>query len=358
MKTLTVDLGDRSYPIFIDCGLLEREDVWGGYIKKKGNVVIVTNTTVCTWYLSKLEESIARLGYKVSSCILPDGEKYKNLESFNQIMTFLLEHNCGRDTTLVALGGGVIGDLTGFAAASFQRGVDFIQVPTTLLSHVDSSVGGKTGINHPLGKNMIGAFYQPKAVIIDLNCLQTLPERELAAGMAEVIKYGIIWDNSFFKFLEEHTDNIWKLDFDVISEVVYRCCSIKAEVVHQDEKEGGIRAILNLGHTFGHAIETFMGYGVWLHGEAVAAGTVMASRVALIRGYLSGNEFNRIVALLKNNRLPVSKPENMTTDDFMKLMIHDKKALNGHIRYIIPDALGKSSVKDDLSQAEIVEATK
>lgn len=358
MKTLTVDLGDRSYPIFIDCGLLEREDVWGGYIKKKGNVVIVTNTTVCTWYLSKLEESITRLGYKVSSCILPDGEKYKNLESFNQIMTFLLEHNCGRDTTLVALGGGVIGDLTGFAAASFQRGVDFIQVPTTLLSHVDSSVGGKTGINHPLGKNMIGAFYQPKAVIIDLNCLQTLPERELAAGMAEVIKYGIIWDNSFFKYLEEHTDNIWKLDFDVISEVVYRCCSIKAEVVHQDEKEGGIRAILNLGHTFGHAIETFMGYGVWLHGEAVAAGTVMASRVALIRGYLSGNEFNRIVALLKNNRLPVSKPENMTTDDFMKLMIHDKKALNGHIRYIIPDALGKSSVKDDLSQAEIVEATK
>ena len=358
MKTLMVELGERSYPIYIDGGLLDREDVWGNCIKKKGNVVIVTNTTVCTWYLTRLEESVKRLGYKVSSCILPDGEKYKNLESFNQIMTFLLEHNCGRDTTLIALGGGVIGDLTGFAAASFQRGVDFVQVPTTLLSHVDSSVGGKTGINHPLGKNMIGAFYQPKAVIIDLFCLKTLPERELAAGMAEVIKYGIIWDKSFFEYLEEHTDDIWKLDSDVISEVVHRCCSIKAAVVHEDEREGGIRAILNLGHTFGHAIETFMGYGVWLHGEAVAAGIVMASRVALSRGSVSEEEFERIVCLLKSNRLPVSKPVSMTTDDFLKLMVHDKKAVNGKIRYIIPDSLGKSSVKDDLTLKEIEDATR
>ena len=358
MKTLTVELGDRSYPIFIDGGLLDREDVWGSYIKKKGNVVIVTNTTVCTWYLSRLEDSVKRLGYKVSSCILPDGEKYKNLESFDRIMTFLLEHNCGRDTTLIALGGGVIGDLTGFAAASFQRGVDFIQVPTTLLSHVDSSVGGKTGINHPLGKNMIGAFYQPKAVIIDLNYLKTLPERELAAGMAEVIKYGIIWDNAFFKYLEERTDDIWNLDPEVIAEVVYKCCSIKAAVVHEDEREGGIRAILNLGHTFGHAIETFMGYGVWLHGEGVAVGIVMAARVALSRGSISSDEFERIVNLLKRNRLPVSKPESMSTDDFLKLMVHDKKTVNDKIRYIIPDSLGRSSVKDDLTMTEIVEATK
>lgn len=353
MKTLTVDLGDRSYPIFIDSGLLNNESVWGSYIKKKGNVVIVTNTTVCQWYLNPLESAVSRLGYKVSSCILPDGEQYKNLDSFNAIMTFLLEHNCGRDTTLIALGGGVIGDLTGFAAASFQRGVDFIQVPTTLLSHVDSSVGGKTGINHPLGKNMIGAFYQPQAVVIDLDCLKTLPERELAAGMAEVIKYGIIWDADFFSYLEKNTPSVWNLDNEVVSEVVYRCCSIKASVVHEDEKEGGLRAILNLGHTFGHAIETYKGYGVWLHGEAVAAGIVMASHVALGRGYISTEEFERIRDLLIANRLPVSKPEEMNTDDFLKLMVHDKKTLNGRIRYVIPDCLGRASVKDDLTQSEI-----
>ncbi|MGN1394609.1 MAG: 3-dehydroquinate synthase [Succinivibrionaceae bacterium] len=357
MKELVVDLGDRSYPIFIEQGLLLNPEVWKSYITKKSHVVVVTNTTVQTWYLEPLMNSLLKSGFKTYACILPDGEQYKNLESFNQIMTFLLEHNCGRDTTLIALGGGVIGDLTGYAAASFQRGIDFIQIPTTLLSHVDSSVGGKTGINHPLGKNMIGAFYQPKAVVIDLDCLKTLPNRELAAGMAEVIKYGIIWDNEFFKYLEEHASDIKNLDFAVLSEVIYKCCCIKADVVHQDEKESGIRAILNLGHTFGHAIETFMGYGVWLHGEGVAVGMVMAAQVALSRGYITLNEFERIKVLINSVGLPIKKPENMNTEDFLKIMVHDKKAQNGKVRFIIPTKLGGASLFGDVSQNEIQEVT-
>ncbi len=356
MQTLTVDLGSRSYPIFIGEGVMQDVQTWGEYVTKTSHLVIVTNTTVAPLYLQKLETALQSLGYSVLSCVLPDGEEYKNLDSFNQIMTFLLEHNCGRDTTLFALGGGVIGDLTGFAAASFQRGIDFIQVPTTLLSHVDSSVGGKTGVNHPLGKNMIGAFYQPKAVLIDVTCLQTLPQRELAAGMAEVIKYGIIWDKDFFSFLEANTDKIWQLDTTTLVTVIQRCCAIKAEVVRQDEREGGLRAILNLGHTFGHAIETFMGYGVWLHGEGVGAGMVMASRLALLRQKITEQDFQRIVALIKANQLPVEKPQKMTVADFLKLMIHDKKTKNGKVRYIIPDALGKASLYDNVSEAEIEQA--
>lgn len=356
MMELKVDLGERSYPIYIENGLISSPEVWGKHIKKRGHVVVVTNTTVKTWYLEPLLQALTTLGLKPLSLVLPDGEQYKNLESFNQIMTFLLEHDCGRDTTLFALGGGVIGDLTGFAAASFQRGVDFIQVPTTLLSQVDSSVGGKTGVNHPLGKNMIGAFYQPQAVVIDLNCLKTLPERELAAGMGEVIKYGIIWSDDFFRYLEDHTADIWQLDFKVLAEVIHRCCAIKAEVVHADEKEGGLRAILNLGHTFGHAIETFMGYGVWLHGEGVGAGMVMASRVALGRGKISASDFDRIVALIKANKLPVARPSNMTAADFTRLMIHDKKVKAGKVRFIIPDALGKASLYADVTDAEVLTA--
>ena len=224
---LTVELGDRSYPIYIESGLLTNADKWIDTIKKRGKVVIITNTTVQQWYLQPLKDSLVKYGISPLALILEDGEKYKNLESFDKVMTFLMEHNCGRDTTLIALGGGVIGDLTGFCAASFQRGVDFIQVPTTLLSQVDSSVGGKTGINHPLGKNMIGAFYQPKSVIIDIDCLKTLPQRELSAGMAEVIKYGIIWDKEFFDYLEGHTSQIWNLDYEVLCNVIHTCCSIK-----------------------------------------------------------------------------------------------------------------------------------
>lgn len=353
MQELIVDLKDRSYPIFIEEGLINEPKVWDKFITKRGKAVIVTNTTVQKWYLEPLEKSLKSLGLNVISLILDDGEEFKNLESFNKIMTFLLEHNCGRDTTMFALGGGVIGDLTGFAASAFQRGVDFIQVPTTLLSQVDSSVGGKTGINHPLGKNMIGAFYQPKAVIIDLKCLNTLPKRELSAGMAEVIKYGIIWDKDFFSYLEKESENFWKLDTNVLGKIIKSCCAIKADVVSKDEKEQNLRAILNLGHTFGHAIETFMGYGVWLHGEGVSAGTVIASRLALLRGKISEDDFKRIKDIMKLYNLPDGKPEKMEFSDFTRLMIHDKKTKNGKVRYIIPDRLGYASLYDDVTEDEL-----
>ena len=356
LKKLIVDLGERSYPIFIADGALASPELWQDCLVKRGKVVIVTNETVQKWYLEPLKNALKSIGVDALSCILPDGEQYKDLEHFNDILTFLLENSAGRDSTIFALGGGVIGDMSGFAAACYQRGIDFIQVPTTLLSYVDSSVGGKTAVNHPLGKNMIGAFYQPKAVIIDLNTLKTLPEREIAAGMAEVIKYGIIWDPEFFQYLENNSDKIWAQDLETLSHVVYRCCEIKAEVVHQDETEGGLRAILNLGHTFGHAIETFMGYGVWLHGEGVAAGMVMAARLALKRGKISAADFERIRALIAKNRLPVSRPESMPGEAFLKLMIHDKKNRQGHINYIIPDSLGHVSLYRDVTDAEALEA--
>ncbi len=356
LKKLSVDLGTRSYPIFIADGALTNPSLWQECLVKRGKVVIVTNETVQKWYLEPLRNSLKSIGVEALSCVLPDGEQYKDLEHFNEILTFLLENSAGRDSTVFALGGGVIGDMTGFAAACYQRGIDFIQVPTTLLSYVDSSVGGKTAVNHPLGKNMIGAFYQPKAVIIDLNTLKTLPEREIAAGMAEVIKYGIIWDRDFFRYLEENSEKIWAQNLNVLADVVYRCCEIKAEVVHQDEKEGGLRAILNLGHTFGHAIETFMGYGVWLHGEGVAAGMVMASRLALKRGYISEDVFERIRNLIARNRLPVSRPDTMPGKAFLELMVHDKKNRNGHINYIVPDDLGRVSLRCDVTAEEALAA--
>ncbi|GAM56137.1 3-dehydroquinate synthase [Vibrio ishigakensis] len=257
---------------------------------------------------------------------LNDGEQYKSLETFNQVMTFLLEHNYGRDVMLVALGGGVIGDLVGFAAACYQRGVDFVQIPTTLLSQVDSSVGGKTAVNHPLGKNMIGAFYQPKAVIIDIDTLKTLPKREFGAGMAEVIKYGIIIDSPFFDWIEQSQAQLKGLEPASLTSAIAKCCQIKADVVAQDEKESGIRALLNLGHTFGHAIEAEMGYGNWLHGEAVSSGTVMAARAALHDGRMQSQDVDRIESLLKAFDLPVHTPSEMTGEDFMKHMMRDKKS--------------------------------
>jgi len=269
MERLNVELADRSYPISIGSGLLAQRDLFTQAIRGR-RVMIVTNETVAPLYLQRLQQTLD--GYQLDACVLPDGEAYKTLDSFGQIMTALLEGGHGRDTTIVALGGGVIGDLAGFAAASYQRGVAFIQIPTTLLSQVDSSVGGKTGVNHPLGKNMIGAFYQPKAVIIDTDCLATLPRRELSAGLAEVIKYGIIWDAEFFAWLERTIAGLLALDASLLIQAILRCCSIKADVVSQDETETGVRALLNLGHTFGHAIESEQGYGNWLHGEAVAAG--------------------------------------------------------------------------------------
>lgn len=281
MERITVNLAERSYPISIGAGLFEDPAYLSQVLSNKNTnqkVVVISNVTVAPLYADKILHQLKQLGCDASLLELPDGEQYKNLDVFNQVMNFLLEGSYARDVVIIALGGGVIGDLVGFASACYQRGVDFIQIPTTLLSQVDSSVGGKTAVNHPLGKNMIGAFYQPKAVIIDTNCLSTLPEREFAAGIAEVIKYGIIYDGAFFDWLEENLDRLYTLDEDALTYAIARCCQIKAEVVAQDEKESGIRALLNLGHTFGHAIEAELGYGNWLHGEAVSSGTVMAAK--------------------------------------------------------------------------------
>lgn len=271
-------------------------------------------------------------------------------------MSFLLEGNYARDVVVVALGGGVIGDLVGFAAACYQRGVDFIQIPTTLLSQVDSSVGGKTAVNHKLGKNMIGAFYQPKAVVIDTDCLKTLPQREFAAGVSEVIKYGIIYDQDFFVWLEENLDKLYQLDEQALTYAIARCCEIKAEVVAQDEKESGIRALLNLGHTFGHAIEAELGYGNWLHGEAVSAGTVMAAKTAQLQGLINEQQVERIISILKRAQLPVHTPETMSFADFMKHMMRDKKVLSGELRLVLPTSIGTAEVVKGVPESIIEQA--
>ena len=284
MERLKVELGERSYPIEIAAGLLQRPEVLTQTIKGK-RVMIVTNTVVAPLYLEQIIQLLP--GFQVEHLILPDGEAYKTLATFERIMSALLETSHGRDTTLIALGGGVIGDVVGFAAASYQRGIPFIQVPTTLLSQVDSSVGGKTAVNHPLGKNMVGAFYQPKHVIIDTDCLKTLPAREFAAGMAEVIKYGIIWDEAFFSWLEVNMARLQRLDADALSYAIRRCCEIKADVVGQDETGHGVRALLNLGHTFGHGIEAWSNFSI-KHGQAVSLGMVCAMRLAQTMGLCSG----------------------------------------------------------------------
>ena len=345
MQQLTVELAERSYPITIGEGLLAKVELFAPYIKGR-RVMVVTNETVAPLYLECLKQTLN--AWQVDVCILPDGESYKTLDSFNLIMSALLEGNHGRDTTLVALGGGVIGDLVGFAAACYQRGVPFIQVPTTLLSQVDSSVGGKTAVNHPLGKNMIGAFYQPKAVVIDTRCLATLPQRELAAGLAEVIKYGIIWDSDFFSWLEKHMSGLLGLDSSLLADAIFRCCDIKAEVVAQDETETGVRALLNLGHTFGHAIEAEQGYGVWLHGEAVAAGTLLAARTARSLGLLDDKACERIKALLLAAKLPVSAPVEMGYPEFIKHMMRDKKVLSGKLRLVLPTSIGSADLFSDV----------
>lgn len=301
MERITVTLGERSYPITIAAGLFN-EPASFLPLKSGDQVMLVTNETLAPLYLDKVRGVLERAGVNVDSVILPDGEQYKSLTVLDTVFTALLKKPHGRDTTLVALGGGVIGDLTGFAAASYQRGVRFIQVPTTLLSQVDSSVGGKTAVNHPLGKNMIGAFYQPASVVVDLDCLKTLPARELASGLAEVIKYGIILDADFFTWLEGNLDALLRLDGPAMAYCIRRCCELKAEVVAADEREAGLRALLNLGHTFGHAIEAEMGYGNWLHGEAVAAGIVMAARASERLGQFSSTDTQRIIALLETGR--------------------------------------------------------
>ena len=353
MQTLTVDLGDRSYPIYIGGGLLSRADLFKPHLAGR-QVAIVTNETVAPLYLDALRESLG--GQDVATVVLPDGESFKNWETLQLIFDGLLRARHDRKTTVIALGGGVVGDMAGFAAACYQRGVDFIQVPTTLLSQVDSSVGGKTGINHPLGKNMVGAFYQPKAVVIDTSVLNTLPPRELSAGLAEVIKYGLICDLEFLGWLEEHIDELRDLRPDVLIQAIERSCAAKARVVGADERESGLRAILNLGHTFGHAVETHMGYGEWLHGEAVSAGTVMALEMSSRLGWISGADRDRGIRLLLRAGLPVVPPDEMTPEDFLEHMAVDKKVLDGRLRLVLLRQLGEAVITDDFPR-EVLDAT-
>lgn len=353
MQTLHVDLGERSYPIFIGEQLIDHGDLLSRHIRGK-QVAIVTNDTVAPLYLERLSRSLA--DYSVTSVVLPDGEAHKNWPTLQTIFDALLTARHDRNTTIIALGGGVIGDMAGFSAACYQRGVDFVQVPTTLLSQVDSSVGGKTGINHPLGKNMIGAFYQPQAVLIDTATLSTLPPRELSAGLAEVIKYGLICDEPFLGWLEENIDSLRQLDQTALTEAIRRSCAAKARVVGADERESGIRATLNLGHTFGHAIETHQGYGVWLHGEAVSAGTVMALEMSRQLGWLSASERDRAVRLLARAGLPVIPPANMNAADFLQHMAVDKKVLDGKLRLVLLKRLGEAVVTGDFPR-QLLEAT-
>jgi 3-dehydroquinate synthase len=345
IQTLNVALDTRAYPIHIGRGILSQTELILPYLKRK-NVAIVTNTTVAPLYLQKLAKPLRDAGVSVIEIVLPDGEAYKNSETLNLIYDALLKNRCERSTTLIALGGGVIGDLTGYAAATYLRGVPFIQVPTTLLSQVDSSVGGKTGINHPLGKNMIGAFYQPKLVLADTDTLKTLPSREFSAGVAEVIKYGLIRDADFFDWLEVNIEKLMALDEAVTSYAIYRSCQNKAEVVIADEHESGERALLNLGHTFGHAIENAMGYGVWLHGEAVAAGTMLAADLSERMGWLSASDKARMHALLTASSLPLRAP-NLGVEKYLDLMASDKKVENSKIRLVLQQGIGKAVITSD-----------
>ncbi|SDT26494.1 3-dehydroquinate synthase [Halopseudomonas xinjiangensis] len=344
MQRLTVELEERSYPIYIGEGLLQDPELLLGHIAGK-QVCIVTDDTVAPLYLEQVRALLS--GREVLSVVLPTGEAYKNWATLQQIFDALLGHRHDRRTTLVALGGGVIGDMTGFAAACYQRGVDFIQVPTTLLSQVDSSVGGKTGINHPAGKNMIGAFYQPKAVLIDTATLRTLPAREVSAGLAEIIKYGLIRDPAFLDWLESNMASLRSLDSSPVTEAIARSCAIKAEVVGADEREGGVRAILNLGHTFGHAIEAHQGYGTWLHGEAVGAGMTMALAMSERLGWIDHEHYRRAVALIRAAGLPVAPPPEMGVDDFLRLMSVDKKVLDGQLRLVLLRSLGEAVITAD-----------
>ncbi|NRA56377.1 MAG: 3-dehydroquinate synthase [Gammaproteobacteria bacterium] len=349
MKQLEVQLGERSYPIYIGQGLFADGELITRHIKTN-KVMLVTNTTVEELYLEQVKASLESAGKIVDCTVLPDGEVYKTLETLNLIFDGLLQHQHGRDTCIVALGGGVIGDMAGFAASCYQRGVDFIQLPTTLLSQVDSSVGGKTAVNHPLGKNMIGAFYQPKAVYIDIECLGTLPATEFAAGMAEVIKYGIIWDQEFFDWLDIARVPIRALDAESLTRMIFRCCEIKAEVVSEDEQERGVRALLNLGHTFGHAIESEQGYGVWLHGEAVGAGMVLAATTSQMMGLITTQQTQQIEALIKSYDLPTVAPQEMNFDAFIKHMVVDKKVIAGKLRFVLPTAVGSAELRSDVSE--------
>ncbi len=348
--TLKVDLGERSYPIYIGQNLLDQTDILKKHIP--GNsALIVSNETVAPLYLKKVEALLSGIRYE--SVILPDGEQYKNLKVLNTIFDSLLTHRMDRNTTIIALGGGVVGDMAGFAAASYQRGVHLIQIPTTLLSQVDSSVGGKTGVNHPLGKNMIGAFYQPRAVIADTSTLNTLDDRQLSAGLAEVIKYGLIKDADFFDWIDQNMSALLKRDPQALAYAIEVSCQTKADVVAADEKESGQRALLNLGHTFGHAIETGMGYGEWLHGEAVGAGMCMAAKMSALLGWLDETQVQKTIAIMQHAKLPTTAPDSMDEQQFLDLMSVDKKVIDGVLRLVLLKNIGDAVVTKDYTQEQL-----
>jgi 3-dehydroquinate synthase len=348
MHTLEVDLGSRSYTILLGSGLLSEKDILDSYLGDEG-VMIVTNETIAPLYLKPLVNLLNER--MVSQVILPDGEQYKNLDTLNIIFDALLENAHGRATTLLALGGGVIGDMTGFAAACYQRGVNFVQVPTTLLAQVDSSVGGKTAVNHRLGKNMIGAFHQPRAVLIDIDTLKSLPDRQYKAGLAEVIKYGLIIDKDFFVWLEQNIAGLLARNADALLYTIETSCRLKAGIVSADERETGVRAILNFGHTFGHAIETFQNYSQWLHGEAVAAGMIMAADMSARMGWLPSADVQRVINLLAMVDLPVTPPRDISQQRFFDLMAVDKKVRLGVIRLVLLKSLGHAAVTDNYDPA-------
>ena len=355
MKELQVALNDKGYPIYIGTGLLRQKELLVKHIKSK-QVLIVTNTTISPLYLDDVIKCLQ--GFQVEVIELPDGEQYKNLENLTKIFDQLLAKKFSRNSTLIALGGGVIGDMGGFAAACYQRGIPFIQIPTTVLAQVDSSVGGKTGVNHPLGKNMIGAFYQPQCVIADIDVLDTLDDRQLSAGIAEVIKYGLIRDLDFFEWLEKNISLLLARDKAALAYIIERSCINKAEIVAEDEFEVGVRAILNLGHTFGHAIETGMGYGEYLHGEAVAIGIGFAADLSRRMGWITGNDISRILSLLKRAQLPVVPPKEMNVSKFLDLMAVDKKNVDGKIRLILLESIGKAALPINIDQSLLEQTLK
>jgi 3-dehydroquinate synthase len=353
MKTLHVDLASRSYPIYIGTNLLEQTALFEPHLKSSTTVFIVSNTTVAPLYAKTLTNTLTQLGKTVRLLELPDGESFKDWQHLQLIFDELLAHGADRQSMIVALGGGVVGDMAGFGAASFMRGIRFIQVPTTLLAQVDSSVGGKTGINHPLGKNMIGAFHQPVAVIADLNTLRTLPPRELSAGLAEVIKHGAIADADFLDWIEANTSALLACNTDAMAHAVLRSCEIKSAVVSADEREGGIRATLNFGHTFGHAIESGLGYGEWLHGEAVGCGMVMAADLSARLGQIGQADAQRLKQIIESMHLPIVPPK-LGTNRFMELMQVDKKTEAGQIRYVTLASVGAARIQQ-VPDATVIE---
>jgi 3-dehydroquinate synthase len=353
-RQINVGLGNRTYPIFVGRDSFRNKDLLDACGLRSRRYVVVTNDVVGPLYFERVAQFFSSGGAAVEQVIIPDGERFKTQETLTSIYDQLIERRVDRSTTIVALGGGVVGDVAGFAAATYQRGVPLVQVPTTLLSQVDSSVGGKTAINHPAGKNMIGSFYQPQAVIIDLEMLQSLPEREFQAGLAEVVKYGAIMDAAFFVWLEQNVTLLMKRDFDALGYAVERCCTSKARIVEDDETESGSRALLNFGHTFGHAIEAGLGYGKWLHGEAVAVGMLLASRLSVLMGSLTQSDWDRIERLLSSIGLPVDAPD-LGRERYLELMGYDKKVLDGKLRLILLKSLGTAYVTGDFPRDLLVE---